>query len=378
MPWRSMSFIVKTWTPESRTATFSRSSRLRTPTSTVCSGSTFGGTLPIVASSAGSGPSSAASGMPCTLPLGDVAGVFMSPCASTQMQADRQFASSRRAQSAAGRDRAGGRGCDRRRARAASRPRRATPATVCTASGRPCAMSRMYFLCSSRSVLRFGNRRRQVALVDDGVAERGDLLAEAGDAERRRPHVDAAPAAAEVERHADDVDRFQLPTPKSPTPKMGCCRESGSYVTVRRSRPRGRGGAAVGMQSGMPIARKPLPVTNRPGSAGARSMLSDALRGDRLRTAGSGASSDRDARTERSPGDAKQVARARAAQCRSAPSSARRGVRVAAAAEECAQQHVTVGRAARPLRRHPCCRPAARCASTRGTTKPMPRIGCAT
>ena len=34
------------------------------------------------------------------------------------------------------------------------------------------------------------------------------LLAEAGDAERRRPHVDAAAAAAEVERHADDVDGF--------------------------------------------------------------------------------------------------------------------------------------------------------------------------
>ena len=42
MPWRSMSFIVKTCTRESRTATFSRSSRLRTPMSTVCAGSTFG------------------------------------------------------------------------------------------------------------------------------------------------------------------------------------------------------------------------------------------------------------------------------------------------------------------------------------------------
>ena len=36
-------------------------------------------------SSAGSCPSSAASGMPCTLPLPLEAGVFMSPCASTQM-----------------------------------------------------------------------------------------------------------------------------------------------------------------------------------------------------------------------------------------------------------------------------------------------------
>ena len=45
---------------------------------------TFGDEPPMRASSAGSGPSSAASGMPCTLPLGDVAGVFMSPCASIQ------------------------------------------------------------------------------------------------------------------------------------------------------------------------------------------------------------------------------------------------------------------------------------------------------
>ena len=36
-------------------------------------------------SSAGSGPSSAASGMPCTLPLPELDGVFMSPCASTQI-----------------------------------------------------------------------------------------------------------------------------------------------------------------------------------------------------------------------------------------------------------------------------------------------------
>ena len=37
------------------------------------------------ASSAGSCPSSAASGMPCTLPLVVVSGVFMSPWASTQI-----------------------------------------------------------------------------------------------------------------------------------------------------------------------------------------------------------------------------------------------------------------------------------------------------
>ena len=39
------------------------------PIRTVCSGRTFGEKPPMRASSAGSGPSSAASGMPCTLPL---------------------------------------------------------------------------------------------------------------------------------------------------------------------------------------------------------------------------------------------------------------------------------------------------------------------
>ena len=37
-------------------------------------------------SSEGSGPSSAASGMPCTLPEGEVAGELMSAWASTQMR----------------------------------------------------------------------------------------------------------------------------------------------------------------------------------------------------------------------------------------------------------------------------------------------------
>ena len=56
------------------------------PTSTVCCGSTVGASPPMRASSAGSLPSSAASGMPCTLPRVVVAGVFMSPCASTQIR----------------------------------------------------------------------------------------------------------------------------------------------------------------------------------------------------------------------------------------------------------------------------------------------------
>ena len=54
--------------------------------------------------------------------------------------------------------------------------------------------------------LGFGNRGGDVALVDDRAPEAGEMLADAGDAKRRRPHVGAATIAAEVERNADDVD----------------------------------------------------------------------------------------------------------------------------------------------------------------------------
>jgi hypothetical protein len=92
MPWRSMSFIVKTWICDRRTASFSRSSRFRTPMSTVRPGSTLGAKPPIRESSTGSSPRRAASGMPCTLPLGEVPGVFMSPWASIQSSPTGRFA----------------------------------------------------------------------------------------------------------------------------------------------------------------------------------------------------------------------------------------------------------------------------------------------
>ena len=64
------------------------------------------------------------------------------------------------------------------------------------------------FLVLVAQLLRFGNWRGQVAFVDDRVAQCGKLLAKPGDAEGGRSHVDAAPAAAEVEGHTDDVDGF--------------------------------------------------------------------------------------------------------------------------------------------------------------------------
>src|SRR5262249_15861325 len=66
------------------------------------------------------------------------------------------------------------------------------------------------FLVLVALFLRLGDRRRQIAFVTAGVAERADALSDARNAERRRPHVDAAPSAAEIERHADDVDGLHL------------------------------------------------------------------------------------------------------------------------------------------------------------------------
>ena len=205
MPWRSMSFIVKTWTCESRTAAFSRSSRLRTPMSTVCAGSTLGdqpadarqlrrfraeqrGERHAVHVAAGRGRRRV-----------HVA-VRVDP-----EQADRQVASS--AAPIAPRPRPNRRrGCDRRRARAASRPLESESSAVWYSCLAHLGDVVDVLLALVAPLLRFGNRRRQIAAIDDRLAELRQAFAEPGDAERRRPHVDAAAAAAKVQRHADDVD----------------------------------------------------------------------------------------------------------------------------------------------------------------------------
>ena len=53
---------------------------------------------------------------------------------------------------------------------------------------------------------RFGRRRGDVAAVVDPVSERRQALADARDPHGRRAHVDAASTAAEVERHANQVE----------------------------------------------------------------------------------------------------------------------------------------------------------------------------
>ena len=140
MPSRSMSFIVKTWTFDARDdllldlvevadadqhRVLRQHGRARRRAKR--------------ASSAGSAPSSAASGMPCTLPDSLVAGLFMSPCASTQIRPS--GLPLRCAGTPPRPPPIPRRGCDRRRARSASRLRRARRATVWNSRWQTRAMS---------------------------------------------------------------------------------------------------------------------------------------------------------------------------------------------------------------------------------------------
>ena len=64
----------------------------------------------------------------------------------------------------------------------------------------------MNFFFGIAVLFHLGNRRREIAPIDDDAAERGDLFAESGDAEGGRSHVDATAAAAHVEGDADEMD----------------------------------------------------------------------------------------------------------------------------------------------------------------------------
>ena len=180
------------------------------PMRTVCSGATFGEKPPIRDSSAGSGPSSAASGMPCTLPLAEVRRRVHVAVRVDPDQAERLAAR-------AGRNRRSPRpnrrpGSGRRRARAGCRRFSSTRERRLV---EPLADARDLadvFLGRVAERLDLRDRRDQIALVDDREAERGEPFAEPGNAERRGPHVDAAAVAAEVERDADDVSGSHEPS----------------------------------------------------------------------------------------------------------------------------------------------------------------------
>ena len=152
--------------------------------------------------------------MPCTLPLVVVSGVFMSPCASTQIRPERL----RRGAAdpgGAGRDRAGRQAviaAEHQRQRAGVERLQRRRRSSCRHT---LAISPMYFFRSSAGRCVSGIGAGRSPLSTTCVPSARDALAEAGDAKRRRPHVDAAAAAAEIERHADDVDRLQRRIPNA-------------------------------------------------------------------------------------------------------------------------------------------------------------------
>ena len=70
--------------PSRRTSSRSPSSRERTPMRKTCSGFTAGSGHASLPKASSASPSAAARGIPWTFPLGEVSGVFRSPCASNQ------------------------------------------------------------------------------------------------------------------------------------------------------------------------------------------------------------------------------------------------------------------------------------------------------
>ena len=99
------------------------------------------------------------------------------------------------------------------------------------------------------------DRRRQVAAVRHRVAQRGQAVAEAGDAQSRGAHVDPAPVGAQVQRHADDVHRLH--------------RVPGgvSAAAAPAARP-------AATQSPMPTPRKAAPMICSPGVCASRRSIS--------------------------------------------------------------------------------------------------------
>ena len=134
-----------------------------------------------------------------------VAGLFMSPCASTQISPSGLPACAACARRRRDRSRAEAViAAERDRQRAFRERRRAT----------------VWYklLADARDLLDVSLARiaRALASRESATARRpcrrpcrpscGELIAESGNAKRRRPHVGAAPVAAEVQRHADDVN----------------------------------------------------------------------------------------------------------------------------------------------------------------------------
>ena len=256
----------------------------------------------------------------------------MSPCASTQ---SRPIGSSlvRLAQSAVARDRAGAQTViaaehDRHRAFF----ERAQRGLIQLLTDLRDLAHVLLALVARR--LRLRNRRGEIAFVGDGVAQRREPLAETGDAKRRRPHVHAAPAAAEVQGNADEVKSLHRLVASS----------AAAAAAVFR---------ASAMQSGMPTPRKPLPVMKTPTCcSSARSMCGHAREVTdvvlRVRALPSV-----DAREQRFAANAEQRRERLHRQRNQLLVRPVERVRIAGAADEGSQQRAVGGRAVRPLRRQP-------------------------
>ena len=54
----------------------------------------------------------------------------------------------------------------------------------------------------------FGRRHANIPIVFDAKAERAETIGHARNADRRRPHIHAAPASAEVHRHPHHADHL--------------------------------------------------------------------------------------------------------------------------------------------------------------------------
>ena len=197
-----MSFIVKTCTPESRTISFSRSSRLRMPMRTVCSGATFGEKPPMRESSAGSGPRSDASGMPCTLPLPRARRRVHVAVRVDPDEAERLVVAAHEV--GGGGDRAGREAvvAAEHERNAALLERRERGLVEPLADARDLAD---VLLVRIAERLDFGNRRDEIALVDDGDA-------------RARSAARASPAIRKAEGPMSTPRR--LPPRSSETPMM--------------------------------------------------------------------------------------------------------------------------------------------------------------
>jgi hypothetical protein len=138
--------------------------------------------------------------MPCTLPLGEVSGVFMSVCASNQITPPGPPCAAARPPS----EPTAIEWSPPRTSGSAPRLDDALDLAGELLAGRldrvPVAAGRVAL------VERLGQAGVDVAAVGQGVAEGGHLLAQLRVADRGRAHVDAATARPEVERRADDGD----------------------------------------------------------------------------------------------------------------------------------------------------------------------------